>query len=77
MKFLLTVVMCSVLNGETKCLPPHTFDTHYNDAYDCMVDGYNKASDKTIEMGRETVNEYNVFIKFGCTPRPVKPSSAV
>ena len=42
-----------------------------------MVDGYNKASDKTIEMGRETVNEYNVFIKFGCTPRPVKPSSAV
>ena len=49
----------------------------YDDAYDCMVDGYNKASDKTIEMGRETVNEYNVFIKFGCTPRPVKPSSAV
>ena len=77
MKFLLTVIMCSVLNGETTCLPPHTFETQYDDVYDCMVDGYNKSSDKTIEMGRETINEYNIFIKFGCTPEAVKPSSAV
>ncbi len=67
--------MCVVLNGQTTCLPPHTFDTEYNDVYDCMVDGYNKSSDKTIELGREQINEYNIFIKFGCSPKSAKPTS--
>ena len=47
----------------------------YNDVYDCMVDGYNKSSDKTIELGREQINEYNIFIKFGCSPKSAKPTS--
>ena len=75
MKFLLTVVMCSVLNGETKCLPPHTFDTYYNDAYDCMIAGYKKSSEKILELGREDVNEYNIYIKIGCTPTPAKATA--
>jgi hypothetical protein len=32
-----------------------------------MIDGYNKAHDKTIQLGRKDVNEYKIFIKFGCT----------
>ena len=31
-----------------------------------MVNGYNKSYDKIVEIGREDVNEYNIYIKFGC-----------
>ena len=75
MKFLLTVIMCSVIDGQTTCIPPFTFDTRYNDAYDCMVEGYNKSSEKILELGREDVNEYNIFIKFGCTPVAAKATA--
>ena len=66
MKFILTLVMCSIVNGKTTCLPPFQSQIDYNDAYDCMVDGYMKSYDKIVELGRETVNEYNVYIRFGC-----------
>jgi len=69
MKFILTVIMCSIIEGQTTCIPPHTFETEYNDVYDCMIDGYNKANDKTIELGREQVNKYKIFIKFGCSTK--------
>tara|TARA_B100000941_G_C28243956_1_gene417962 strand:- start:186 stop:416 length:231 start_codon:yes stop_codon:yes gene_type:complete len=75
MKFLLTVIMCSVIDGQTTCIPPFTFDTRYNDAYDCMIEGYNKSSEKILELGREDVNEYNIFIKFGCTPVAAKATA--
>ena len=75
MKFLLTVIMCSVIDGQTTCIPPFTFETKYNDAYDCMVEGYNKSSEKILELGREDVNEYNIYIKFGCTPVAAKATS--
>jgi hypothetical protein len=76
MKYFLTVIMCSLINGETVCTPPHTFNTQYNDVFDCMVDGYNKSSDKTIEIGRDVVNEYKVFIKFGCSEGNPKQTSS-
>ena len=40
-----------------------------------MIEGYNKSSDKIIELGREDVNEYNIYIKFGCTPVPAKATA--
>jgi len=67
MKFILTIIMCSIIEGQTTCIPPYVFETEYNDVYDCMVDGYNKANDKTIELGREQVNKYKIYIKFGCS----------
>jgi len=76
MKFFLTVIMCSLINGETVCTPPHTFDNGYNEYYDCMIDGYNKASDKTMELGRESVNDYKIFIKFGCLEGNPKQTSS-
>ena len=75
MKYILTMIMCSVMEGQTTCIPPFTFDTRYNDAYDCMVDGYNKSSEIILELGREDVNEYNIYIKFGCTPVAAKATS--
>ena len=31
-----------------------------------MLDGYTKSYDKIVELGRDDVNEYNIYIKFGC-----------
>ena len=66
MKFILTFLLCSVVNGKTTCLPPFQSEVEYVDAYECMLDGYNESYNKIVELGREDVNKYNIYIKFGC-----------
>tara|TARA_Y100001972_G_C7526786_1_gene265591 strand:- start:103 stop:351 length:249 start_codon:yes stop_codon:yes gene_type:complete len=66
MKFILTLVMCSIIEGKTTCLPPFQSQIEYVDAYDCMIDGYQKSHDKIVELGREDVNKFNIYIRFGC-----------
>ena len=66
MNFILTFLMCSVLEGKTTCLPPFQSEVEYKDAYECMLDGYNESYNKIVELGREDVNKYNIYIKFGC-----------
>ena len=46
MSFILTMMICSVINGKTQCVPPITFEDKYLDGYDCMLDGYTKSFDK-------------------------------
>jgi len=41
-----------------------TFDTQY----DCLMEGYKQSIVKMEEIGAENINEYNMFIKFYCTP---------
>ena len=64
MKILLTIIMCSGV-ADT-CIQPFTFEEPYNSIYDCMVDGYSKSLEKTIEMGKEDVNKHDIYIKFSC-----------
>jgi len=64
MKFVLTIIMCSFYEGV--CLEPHTFPKGYDTMYDCLMDGYEKSSKKTEELGRKEVNKYGVFMKFDC-----------
>ena len=66
MKFILTLLMCSIVDGKTTCLPPFQSEVEYVDAYECMLDGYNETYNKIVELGREDVNQYNIYIKFGC-----------
>ena len=66
MKFILTFLMCSVIDGKPTCLPPFQSEVEYVDAYECMLDGYNESYNKIVELGREDVNKYNIYIKFGC-----------
>ena len=66
MKFILTLLMCSIVDGKTTCLPPLQSEVEYVDAYECMLDGYNESYNKIVELGREDVNQYNIYIKFGC-----------
>ena len=66
MNFILTFLLCSVVEGKTTCLPPFQSEVEYKDAYECMLDGYNQSYNKIVELGREDVNKYNIYIKFGC-----------
>ena len=65
MKFLLTMIICSGLSGQ--CMPPFTFEKTYIDGYECMLDGYQKSYDKIEAMGKDEVNKYRIYIKFGCS----------
>mgnify|MGYP006230862399 CR=1 FL=1 len=66
MKFVLILLLCSVIDGKTNCLDPHRVEVEYPDAYDCMLKGYELSHEKTVEIGPEEVNKYNIYIKFNC-----------
>ena len=66
MNFILTFLLCSVVEGKTTCLLLFQSEVDYKDAYECMLDGYNQSYNKIVELGREDVNKYNIYIKFGC-----------
>ena len=72
MKVFLTIVMCSTM-AQT-CIEPHTFPNSYNDIYDCLVDGYSKANNKIIEIGREEINKHQIYIKFDCQQLIIPPA---
>jgi len=67
MEYVLTIIMCAFVEGKTQCMPPLTLNQTYKDGYTCMLDGYTKSYDKIVEIGREEVNKYNIYIKFGCS----------
>ncbi len=64
MKILLILYMCSYTAGS--CLPGHQWPDKFNDMYDCMQTGYKQSLKKIKEVGREDVNEYEIFIRFAC-----------
>jgi len=66
MEYVLTMIICAFVEGKTSCMQPYQFQTPYKDGYECMLDGYTKAYDKIVELGRDDVNKYNIYIKFGC-----------
>ena len=66
MEFVLTMVMCAYVDSKTTCMPPHRINETYTDAYSCMLSGYTKAYDKILEIGKDDVNKFNIYIKFGC-----------
>ena len=66
MEFVLTMIICAYVEGKTSCVPPVIVKNNYEDGYTCMLDGYTKSYDKIVEIGREDVNKFNIYIKFGC-----------
>ena len=66
MEFVLTMSMCAYVEGKTTCMQPHRIDGTYTDGYSCMLDGYKKSYDKIVELGRDDVNKFSIYIKFGC-----------
>ena len=66
MKILLSLIICSQVAGT--CLEPYQWPTTFNNQYDCLMEGYKQSIIKMEEFGPKDVNQYNMFIKFYCTP---------
>tara|TARA_R100000657_G_C4668220_1_gene112356 strand:+ start:346 stop:570 length:225 start_codon:yes stop_codon:yes gene_type:complete len=68
MKFGLAFLLCSYV-AET-CLPPHIYEFEFSNEYECMVTGYSESLKKIEEIGPMDVNQYRMYIKFGCFEIP-------
>ena len=66
MKILLTLVMCSYIQGS--CLAPYEWPQRYDSMYDCMLAGYEESQKKMKEIGRIEVNKHEIYIRFTCVP---------
>ena len=66
MKILLTLILCSGVAGE--CLVPYDWPQHFPDMYECMLAGYEQSTAKMLQIGREEVNQYDMYVKFTCAP---------
>ena len=64
MKFTLAFLLCSTV-AET-CLPPHVHHLEFDSEYDCMIAGYSQSLKKIEEIGPDDVNDYSMYVKFGC-----------
>ena len=56
MKILLTLIMCSYVEGV--CMPDYKWPEHFNSMYDCMIFGYEESQRKMEEIGRSDVNQH-------------------
>ena len=64
MKFGLAFLLCSYI--AESCLPTYFHDFEFDSEYECMVAGYSESLKKIQEIGPVDVNEYRMYIKFGC-----------
>jgi|TARA_R100000951_G_scaffold65741_1_gene55508 hypothetical protein len=64
-KIVLSLIICSQVANT--CLEPYQWPETFDSQYDCLLFGYEESMNKTKEIGRKEVNEYNVFMKFTCT----------
>ena len=64
MKITLAFLLCSYV--AESCLPPYIYPVEFDSEYDCMIAGYSESLKKIEEIGPEDVNNYSMYIKFGC-----------
>ena len=64
MKVALAFLLCSYV--AESCLPPHIHPVEFDNEYDCLMVGYSESLKKIEEIGPEDVNQYGMYIKFGC-----------
>ena len=64
MKITLAFLLCSYV--AESCLPPYIHPVKFDNEYDCMIAGYSESLKKIEEIGPQDVNDYSMYIKFGC-----------
>ncbi len=64
MKIVLIFLVCSYAASE--CAPPLRWPETFDDPYSCSVAGYEEATRKLKEIGREEVNKLGLSITFTC-----------
>ena len=68
-KVTLFMIMCSGIAEQ--CMPPHQMETKYNDMYNCLNAGYKESLAKSKEIGRQQINEHQIYLKFVCKEEKV------
>ena len=63
-ELVLFLYLCS--GAANTCLAPYKWPERFEDSFTCMVKGYEEAARKTIEIGRQEINQHKIFIKFDC-----------
>ena len=63
-ELMLVLYMCSSVANT--CMPPFQWPERFEDSFSCMIKGYEEAAKKTIEIGRQEINQHKIFIKFDC-----------
>ena len=61
---ILTLYHCSFNTGQ--CIPPYQFPTQFNNYYDCLNTGYAESLKKSKQIGKETINQNGIYIRFIC-----------
>ena len=64
MKFILTITICSFLNGE--CATPITIPTIHNSWSNCVQDAIIKSQELLSKMDNNKINQYQIATKFSC-----------
>ena len=62
----LTLILYICSAAANTCIEPYTWPDTFDSSYQCMLKGYEESYKKIEQMGPETVNEFNVYIKFDC-----------
>ena len=71
-ELVLFLYLCSGVANT--CLAPYQWPERFEDSFTCMVKGYEESARKIIEIGKEEVNEHQVYIKFDCVEvDPITP----
>ena len=64
MDYKLFMIICSLVAGE--CTTPYEMPNKYNGMYDCLNAGYAESLKKSKEIGREEINQHQIYIRFIC-----------
>ena len=64
MKLSLILILCSAI--QSTCMPPMHTGLQYSSWYDCMVGGYQQATEFLEASGPEQINENELYVKFVC-----------
>ena len=68
-KFIILMWLCTVTTSTTlNCQQIKTDRVKFTDQYSCTVYGYTHSLRVIRDLGKEQINQYNLFTKFLCAP---------
>ena len=66
-KFIIVMWLCSV-STTINCEPLKTDRVRFSDQYSCTVYGYSHSLRVIRDLGKDQINQHNLFTKFLCYP---------
>ena len=64
MKLSLILILCSAI--QSTCMPPMHTGLEYSNWNDCMIAGYEQATEFLQSSSPEQINENKLYVKFVC-----------